>query len=207
MAQVTSGLRSVLSASFAYDALQNLLGAKNARRRLVNDYIKPTSGDILLDVGCGTCAILDYLPSDVIYIGMDLSQKYIDTASEKYHGRGQFYCMDVAAVTANDLPLSNIGLAVGLIHHLDNEQVIQLFRAIEQRLAPGGRLVTVDPCYHQGQSALARLLISKDRGRNVRAASAYCDLASSVFCQVNLIVSHDLSRVPYTHAILECRKQ
>lgn len=206
MAQITTGIRSILSASFAYDFLQNLLGARRSRKKLVKEYIRPMPGDTILDVGCGTCAILEFIPRDVQYIGLDLSSQYIETVQSKYAGRGQFHCLDVADVSASALPQTDIALALGLLHHLEDEQVLNLFRAIALRLTPAGRLVTIDPCYYAGQSRIARLLISHDRGRNVRTAPEYADLARSAFSRVDVIVRHDLSRIPYTQAILECHK-
>ncbi len=41
-------------------------------------------------------------------------------------------------------------------------------RLARAALRPGGRLVTADGCYLDGQSRIARLLLKMDRGRHVR---------------------------------------
>ena len=46
---------------------------------------------------------------------------------------------------------------------------------------PGGRLITVDPCFHSEQSALQRFVVSNDRGMHVRPFDRYVELASAVF--------------------------
>ncbi|MGI8513367.1 MAG: class I SAM-dependent methyltransferase, partial [Solirubrobacteraceae bacterium] len=64
---------------------------------------------------------------------------------------------------------------------------------------------TLDPTFVPGQARAARWLLSRDRGQAVRDPAGYQALASSHFAQVTATVRHDLARVPYTHAILECR--
>lgn len=206
MAQVTTGLRSVLSNPAVYDFVQDVLGARRARRRLVDEYLRLRPGNTLLDVGCGTCAILDCLPADVRYIGVDLSNSYIEDARSRYGDRGTFLCQDVSQLAPESWDTADAALAVGLLHHLEDEEVDGLFAAIARILVPGGRLVSIDPCYDPAQGPLARFMISRDRGRNVRQGKEYAALAAPHFSGVTLSVRHDLSRIPYTHAILECSK-
>jgi hypothetical protein len=70
-----------------------------------------------------------------------------------------------------------------------------------------GRLVSTDGCYDREQSRVARYMISKDRGRNVRDETGYLSLARQVFRDVTPHVRHDLLRIPYTLLVLECRNQ
>jgi SAM-dependent methyltransferase len=206
MAQITTGLRSVLSHPIVYDLVQDLLGARRSRRRLVEEYLRVKPGETLLDVGCGTCAILECLPTDIGYIGVDLSPEYIDSARRRYGDRGRFFCQDVGELDPSTWESANVALAVGLLHHLEDDEVRRLFESISRILAPGGRVVTIDPCYDPSQNAAARFMISRDRGQNVRTGHGYSALASECLPHIRLSIRHDLSRVPYTHAILECSK-
>lgn len=206
MTQVTSGVRSVLSIAFAYDLLQDLLGARHSRQRIVEEYLRLLPGQKLLDVGCGTGAILEFLPVDVRYVGVDLSENYIASARGRYGDRGEFLCRDVASLPVQEAGTVDVALAVGLLHHLDDSQVDGLLEAIARLLEPRGRLVSIDPCYDPAQSAAARFMISRDRGQNVRSGEGYRALASRHFDHARLTVRHDLGRIPYTHAILECAK-
>lgn len=206
MPQVTQGVRSILSKAAVYDAVQNLLGAKRSRQRLVEEYIRPVPGDVVLDVGCGTGAILDSMPDDIQYVGIDLSPRYIASAEERYGHRATFRCMDVAHLSASDLPPANIAVAIGLLHHLGDDEASMLLIEISRCLVERGRLVTIDPCFEPTQSFVARYAISRDRGQNVREPDCYAAIARSVFVEVKVTVRHDLARIPYTHTILECRK-
>ena len=204
MTQTTSGVRAVLSAARIYDSFQDLTGAARARRRFADEYIRAKPGSRILDIGCGTGAILDHLP-DVEYLGFDLSPAYIDTARKRFGARGTFSCGDVNRTKLLDLPRIDIVLALGVLHHLDDAGALGLVRLARASLQAGGRLVTWDPCYVDGQSAFKRLLIGMDRGRNVRDERGYRSLCEAVFGTVEAHIRHDLLRIPYTHAILECR--
>jgi hypothetical protein len=71
-------------------------------------------------------------------------------------------------------------------------------------LKKSGRLVTLDPCFVEGQSPIARFLLSRDRGQNVRDAEGYRALMSSTFDSMASHIRHDLNLFPYTHLIMEC---
>lgn len=206
MAQITSGIRAALSHAGLYDLSQNLLGARSARETLVREYFPDLHGRRMLDIGCGTAEILRHLPTDMEYVGYDLSEDYIRKARRNFGSRGRFHAKRLDDVSLNDEPSFDMVLAFGLLHHLEDDEARALFRLAAFALAPHGLLVTVDPAWAEGQAAFARWLIGKDRGRNVRDAAGYAHLAGEAFSDVRVDVRHDLLRVPYTHAILQCRK-
>jgi SAM-dependent methyltransferase len=205
MTQVTSGIRRVLSLPAAYDALQVLLGSVRGRERLYREYIAPQLGDVVVDVGCGTAAMLDLIPSHVRYFGFDLSPEYIAAAQARYGERGEFYCADITSIAADAVPASTTTLAIGLLHHLDDDGCRHLLRAIRDRLAPGGRLITLDGTFVPNQGWMSRTLVGADRGRNIRTPEAYAALVPDGM-RVATHVLHDLLRVPYEHCILVCTK-
>ena len=93
-----------------------------------------------------------------------------------------------------------------MLHHLDDDESVTLFREAKAALCPGGLVVTIDPCYAEGQSKVAAAIISRDRGQNIRTPAEYVALARNVFDDVQLDVRHDLLRVPYSHAVITCRR-
>jgi len=204
MAQTTSGIKSVLSFSAVYDLFQNLVGASRCRAEFIASYVRARSGDRVLDIGCGTGDILEHLPR-VDYYGFDLSEEYIEAAKRRYGNRANFSCENVSLKTLEGLPDFDIVLAVGVLHHLDDQEAVALFNLAKTALKPGARLVTLDPCYAEGQSKIARLIISLDRGQNVRDRNGYERLGKLVFRHVRSNVRDDLLNMPYTHIILECR--
>jgi Methylase involved in ubiquinone/menaquinone biosynthesis len=206
MSQITSGIRHILSDSRIYDLMQNGVGARKMRRTLCKDYIHAAPGMCVLDVGCGTAQILEQLPADIDYRGFDLSADYIDAAKRHFDHRGTFLCADITTLPADEMPPCNLAIAVGILHHLDDDGARALLSNLYQRLMPGGKLVTIDGVYCEGQSRVARWLISHDRGQNVRTASAYRSLVPEAFSSIEVFRRDDLLNIPYTHAIMVCRK-
>lgn len=204
MAQITMGIHAILSHPFVYSTFQTLMGARQARAKFTHDFIKPAPGMKILDIGCGPADILSYIPS-VDYYGFDISESYIAQALAKYGNRGTFYCQHLAEADINVLPAFDIVLALGLMHHLDDAQAVGVLRLAFKALKPGGRLLTIDPCFHSLQNPIARFLIHNDRGRNVRDKAGYEWIANQVFESPRLEVRHQ-AWIPYTHCFMECKK-
>jgi SAM-dependent methyltransferase len=203
MTQLNHGVRALLAQPAIYDAFQSLVGANRMRWEIVHTYLRPWTGARVLDIGCGTAAILDYMPR-VTYVGLDLSKQYIEMAQARYGDRATFYACDVGELATHIHERFDLILASGLLHHLDDGPAKILFADARSLIAPSGRLVTIDGSWVQGQSSIGRFLLSLDRGRNVRSPEAYASLSRHSFSQVKVQVRHDLLRIPFTLCFLEC---
>ena len=184
---------------------QRLVGAEKLRQRVVENYVRPRPGDRILDIGCGTADILEYLPA-VDYVGFDASSKYIQYAQEKFAGRGRFFCKDVSEESETEANSFDIVLAIALLHHLSAEDSHKLLTQAHKALKDGGRLVTLDNCYTPDQSPIAKYLISRDRGEYLRTKEGFLELARPVFSDIQAHILHDGLRIPYTHLVMELRK-
>ena len=204
MSQITSGVRAILSSPHVYELFQSLMGAKKGRETFARDYIKAEPDMKVLDIGCGTAAILEHLPA-VNYWGFDGSQAYIDMAKKKYGARGKFFCRQVEEQALEDLPKFDRVLAVGVLHHLDDKSAQSLIDLAFSALVSGGGLITIDPCYVPDQNPIARVLIKQDRGQNVRDRAGYEALIRTRFINANVSVRHK-SWIPYTHCIMVCER-
>ena len=178
-----------------YDLFQTMMGA---------EHIRPTAGIRLLDIGCGTARTLDYLPS-LVYHGFDLSRDYINEAKARYADRGVFSCALVEEATLKEDPPFDLVLAVGVLHHLDDESALQLMRLAKTALKEGGRVVTIGPCFQHAQKSIARFLVSQNRGQNARSGEKYRELASNTFDQFEGVVKHR-AWIPCAHWIMGCTK-
>ena len=202
--QITSGIRALLSHPFIYTTFQRLMGAKSGWTSFANENIRPEVGNSILDIGCGPADLLEYLP-EVDYWGYDISEAYIAKAIKKYGGRGKFHLKELDFEDLKTMPKFDLVIASGLLHHLDNSVANHVVKLGWEALKPRGRMITIDPCYVTGQNPIARFLISKDRGQNVRDQSGYERLVASVFSNVKVNIKHK-SWIPYTHCIMECTK-
>jgi SAM-dependent methyltransferase len=207
--QDNSGLRGILSSSYIYEALQTLVGAKYARKWLAKNYWKLSSGEKVVDIGCGSGATLDDLPPDINYVGFDSSENYIATARQRFDKRATFIVSTAPQLLERPDPrLSDADLILcnGILHHLDDEEVMSVLKLAKQILTVTGRLVCFEPTYLAHQGFLSAWLMNKDRGRNVRLESDWKQLASSVFEVCHTGIAINLYRVPYVHIIIECQK-
>lgn len=203
MSQITSGARAILSHPVIYDALQNIMGAHQIRRELVENFVKPSPNSRILDIGCGTAEILPYLPDNVGYWGFDISRPYIEAAKSRFGSLGHFHCGLLDKTALNELPKFDVVLAIGVLHHLDDDVAANLFALAREALGEHGRMITIDPCLDPGQNPIARYLIRHDRGQNVRNSEGYQQLACQTFPTVQGTLRHR-RWIPYTHWIMEC---
>lgn len=199
-------MKSLLSFPSVYEWFQRLLGAKRSRERLCTEHLKIKKGERVLDIGCGPATILQTLNEDIHYVGIDLSQSYIDQARARFGNRATFLCCPVDEVNPEKLGgYFDIVMAIGLIHHLNDDEARTLFRLAAAKLKPTGRFCSFDGCFTSKQHPFARWMLRNDRGKYVREQAAYESLAATAFADVQATVAHDFLRIPYTHIILECR--
>ena len=191
--------KGILASPFVFDVFQSLVGAPGCHREFLTAYVRPRSGEHLLDIGCGVGATLLRLPPDVFYTGLDISAAYIKTARARFGERATFICADVSSVNLEQGRF-DCAIAFGVLHHLDDPTAHSLLRLARSALAPGRRLFTIDPCYTPDQSRFIRFLISRDRGRFVRDVVGYQRLFNAYGVSEAKVVDN-LLHFPYTHLV------
>ena len=197
-------IRSVLELPLGYQLYWTLIGGAERSRILVRDYIRPQEGDRILEIGCGPGTIVPYLPQ-VEYLGFDANPQYIQKATRRFP-RAKFVCGNVNEYTLPQKSYFDIVLALGIVHHLNDEESVRLFQIAHDALRSGGRVITLDGVWTNGQSRSERFLLEKDRGRFIRDEQGYVALAAAAFSQIKSHVRPHLLRIPYTHIILECTR-
>jgi SAM-dependent methyltransferase len=178
--------------------------AGDSATRLVTEFLKIKSGQRVLDIGCGTADILDQLPHDIEYHGYDVDPAYIAAARKRYGHRGCFEIRSVSSQVAEGGTFDLV-MALGVVHHLGDALAHALFATAAKALRPGGRVITLDGAYVEGQHPIARLLLAFDRGRHVRTPEGYLTIARRHFRDPHATVLHDLIAIPYTHCIVDAR--
>jgi SAM-dependent methyltransferase len=195
-------VRSVLSRSWAYQSFWHAIGGDERNRALLRDYIRPAPGDRILDIGCGPGTMVPYL-QDAEYVGLDVSAEYVEKARRRFP-QARFICQSVGEYDGVEANYFDVVLALGVLHHLDDNEALTLFQIARDAMKPGARLVTLDGVWTDDQSQVVKYLLSRDRGRFVRSEAGYRELAAKVFSKIESSVRHDLLRIPYTVVILTC---
>ncbi len=201
-----NGLYRWLSSPIVYDSYQTLVGGKQCRKKVVQEYGPKIANAKILDIGCGTGYVLDYLPQDVDYVGYDLSEDYIEKAKKKYGHRAQFHCQRVSHLNLEGAGTFDFVIATGVVHHLNDDEATALYQLGFKALKSGGKMVTEDGTFIPNQNWFAKFIIKNDRGMQVRKPMEYQNLAKQSFDNVQVNIRHDLFYIPFTSCVLECRK-
>ena len=185
MSQITTGLRSILTHPWAYKMLQTAVGAGKFRRYFIDHYVRPKSGERILDIGCGPGEIMPYLPAGVEYVGYDISADYIAFAKQRFAGRGDFYAAPFQESELGRHQPFDTAIVIAVLHHLDDEEARSLLSLLKRAVRPGGRIITADLVSIEGQNPVAQMMVNWDRGQNVRRANEYAALATPIFDRVD----------------------
>jgi SAM-dependent methyltransferase len=207
--QINSGLRSVLAFPWPYRLFVGTLGARKANKEwFIKNVLGLRDGQKLVDVGCGPAQILDRLPG-VEYVGLDISDAYIQAARIKFKARGgaNFLSGSVEDWTLNPLAYeADIVLANGVLHHVDDDEAKKILEFAYRVLKDNGRFIFYEPCYLIWQSGISTYFMSRDRGQNIRTEQQWKDLASSIFPFVSTNIVTGVNRLAYICIIGQCCK-
>src|SRR6266498_2932764 len=172
MAEETGGARRLLSRPSVYSFVQRALGAREVRRAFIDGHVRPLAGERVLAVR---------------YTGVDRIARYIAAATARSDERATFICDDLLRTPGPQGPFDAV-ISIGVLHHLDDADAARMMRLAADALAPGGRLVTIDPGEVPGQPWFTRWLIHRDRGANVRQPEEHGLLARACFEKVTVTV-------------------
>jgi len=128
-------------------------------------------------------------------------------AQARHGHRARFLCLDVADERVQNLGEFDVILISAVLHHLTDDEIGSMLKHASTILKPDGRLVSIDPTIDDGQHPLARLIARLDRGRYVRTTDRYRELVQRQFTPVEIIIRHDLLRIPYTQCIMSFKQR
>jgi len=199
-------LQGWLKVPLLYNLLQDAIGGNALRRRFIRYHVRAKAGDKVIDIGCGPAQILPWLP-EVDYLGFDINPACIASAKRTHAGRGTFVVGNTKSLWDDSrFRDADVVIALGILHHLRDNEAEHCIRFAHRALKRGGRFVCFEACWVPNQGLLSRYIMSKDRGRNIRTEQMYRQLAGDVFKNVNAWVDTKSLRIPYAMIFLECQK-
>ncbi len=204
--QILTVLKPVLENPIIYRFYQHLIGDSNFRKRYVQKYINAKPNDKILDIGCGPANMIDFLPSEIEYIGFDKSKDYINFAKKKYSSNS--YKFISASISNVDLRENNFDIVMGnaVLMNLSDKDADLLFKTAKDVLKDNGRLVIYDGYYQDSLSFIKKFLLSNERGKFLRTKEDYYKLASKYFQDVHITTPDNVYNIPYPIIIIECVK-
>ena len=142
-----------------YNGIQHVFGSHKMWSQFVQHYLPQKTPYQILDIGCGTATILNYLPENASYVGIDSHQPYIDACNRRFSHRGTFICSDWNINFT--VPKVDVVLLLGLLHHLPDDDAKQVINLASDQLKSGGILITLDGCRESDRSSLEEFLYLK----------------------------------------------
>jgi ubiquinone/menaquinone biosynthesis C-methylase UbiE len=205
--QDDSGLKRLLTNPRFYELFQKFLGGDNAKKWLVKNVWAPRSGDVIVDIGCGSGNILEYLPPDIQYLGIDTSEEYIRSARRRFAAGGTFFlgtAQDFVNQNNSYFGSADLVLCNGLLHHLSDCEALEVLELSKRIMKSDGRLVCLEATFLARQTRLSKWILNRDRGKHIRSEQEWKNLIGQAFESYSTHILTGLIRIPYTHIVIEC---
>ena len=196
-------LADIFDNASLYKLFQFAVIPKKSLKFIKESIISPMGAREVLDFGCGIGYHAEYF-ENAEYLGIEPLEKCVIKANERFAKTG--ICFKVGDHTT----LKEIGdetfdlvIAIGVLHHIEDE-ILDVFISEAKRLLKfGGRLTTFDPVFHPEQSFASKWVVSQDQGRNVRDIEGYLAHAKKHFDNdYNFSIQTTSLRTPYDHIVI-----
>ena len=106
------------------------------------------NNELIYDIGSGNSTILNELGNSTYY-GFDISQEYISKAKKSFYDRpnAYLYCSEFNEELGEKLPKADLVMMKGVLHHMGDDEIINLVSGISQKLKTNGVFLSIDPTY------------------------------------------------------------
>ena len=204
MSQRKNQIYNFINNPLIYKIIQHVMSGTSFRNSIIKKNIKKSNLKIL-DIGCGPAQILEQIPQ-CDYYGYDIDQRSIQYAKKKYRKKNyHFYCKKFNKTEIKKLPKFDFVIFFGILHHLSNKEADKMLTLCKRTMKKNSKLLTEDPILLEKQNIIAKFLIEKDRGINVRQKKEYINLLKKHFKKIKNKVTHQFF-IPYTWFTTICSK-
>ena len=204
MSQRINKIYNFINSPLVYRIIQYIMSGTSFRNSIIKKNIKKSNLEIL-DIGCGPAQILEQIPR-CDYYGYDIDQRSIQYAKKKYRQKNyHFYCKKFDKTEIKKLPKFDFVIFFGILHHLSNKEADKMLTLCKRTMKKNSKLLTEDPILLEKQNIIAKFLIEKDRGINVRQKKEYINLLKKHFKKIKNKVTHQFF-IPYTWFTTICSK-
>lgn len=203
MSQKNNFFYKLISNKYIYIFLQKIMSATTVRKNFVKRHIKKNYN--VIDVGSGLSTILEGLPK-INYYGYDINSSHIKHAKKKYSKKNyHFYCKIFSKNEISKLPRFDCALLLGIVHHLNDKEFLEIIRLIASSLKKNGKILILDNVITSKQNFISRFLIKSDKGDNIRNLNQFKLILSKYFSKIQYKINHQIF-IPYTWLKIICYK-
>ena len=183
-----------------YKFFQFSVSRRNTSSVIREEILKPDGVQDVLDFGCGIGYHSLEFPN-ANYLGIEPLQSCVKKAHKLFNETNRRFILGDHK-TLKEIPDSSFDLilAIGVLHHINDDIVSEFLEESQRILRKGGRLTTFDPVLHEDQSVFSRWVVKQDRGRWVRSEFEYSKLIAEYFPgKFDQKIYTRLLRIPYDH--------
>jgi SAM-dependent methyltransferase len=196
-------LKKVLEIPLLYNCFQYGTGYYKFMVQKVSDTLDEINPTSIIDLGCGPGMLLQKRIIKNNYLGIDISSKYTTQAkmnAKKLPIQSLFETKEVEKVNygkySDFLGGGPVFLALGLFHHLPNEELKLLLDQIKKTQS-NAQILSIDPVFIDDQDFVSKYIVSQDRGKFVRHKNDLVEiLLRDSFKPKKLEVSKEFTRLP-----------
>jgi cyclopropane fatty-acyl-phospholipid synthase-like methyltransferase len=191
-----------------YELFQFGVARSGTSRRIRDEVLRPSGIQNVLDFGCGIGYHSLEFP-EAQYVGIEPLEGCVQKAEIMYPAQNRkFLVGDHRTLKTLTDSSFDLIIAIGVLHHIDDETFSEFMFQGQRLLRPGGRMTTFDPVYHNAQSKISRWVVGRDRGRWVRTQPEYQTVIEKYFTnKVEAKIYSKLLRIPYDHIAFNVTKE
>jgi cyclopropane fatty-acyl-phospholipid synthase-like methyltransferase len=190
-----------------YSAFQFAVAKKSTHQVIKDEILRPAGVSKVLDFGCGI-GYHAQIFSPAEYLGIEPIEACVKLANKNFSSENiEFRLGNHASLKTLKSESFDLIIAIGVLHHINNEVLDTFAREAFRILKPGGRLTTFDPVLHSNQSKVSKWVVMQDRGSWVRTELGYLDSIKKYFSEgIETKTYTNLLRIPYDHIAIHSIK-
>ncbi len=154
----------------------------------------------VLDVGCGTGLGRKLFNESVQYLGVDIDSKRILEARKSSRTSQTEFQVIHDLSSLSKFNHSTI-LAKGVLHHLSNDQVVDLINVLRSENFQSRRFIAIEPVLHKSNNVFENTIMRFDRGAFIRTEDQYLHFFDKA--RTRYKITHRILRIPYSFIFIE----
>ena len=174
----------------------------------IRDLLDPKPNTTVIDFGCGIGQYSKFFQGSN-YLGIDPLFECIEVAKRRYSNNqginftvgDETFLKTVASESVDTL------FGIGVLHHMDNQQVVRLMTECARILRQEGKICFVEPYFYQRQPKIRQIVMRMDRGQRIRSLDSYLQFIDSSKFEIRSSQLLGALRIPYDLLHISCKKK